>query len=49
MTLLMVRTLASLGAGFQSINVDLNMGASGDYIYLAYRRRNDYADKLLTG
>jgi hypothetical protein len=42
-------TLAELGAGFQSINVDLNMGAGGDFIYLAFRRRNDYTDKLLTG
>ena len=25
------------------------MGAGGDFIYLAFRRRNDYTDKLLTG
>lgn len=42
-------TLAQLGTGFSMINIDLNKGAGGDYIYLAFRRRNNYADKLVTG
>ncbi len=42
-------SLAALPAGFEKINHDLNRGAGGDFIYLAYRRRNDYSDKLVTG
>jgi hypothetical protein len=42
-------TLANLGPGFTYENVDLNKGSGGDFIYLAYRRRNDYSDKLVTG
>jgi len=42
-------TLANLGPGFTRINFDVNKGADGDYIYICYRRRNDYSDKLVTG
>ena len=42
-------TLANLGAGFVKINVDVNKGAGGDLIYIAYRRRTGYSDKLVTG
>jgi len=42
-------SLANLPEGFVMINHDLNHGAGGDYIYLAYRRRNDYNDQLITG
>jgi hypothetical protein len=42
-------SLSNLPEGFAMINYDLNKGAGGDLIYLAYRRRNDYSDKLLTG
>jgi hypothetical protein len=42
-------TLANLGAAFTTINVDVNKGAGGDFIYIAYRRRNSYTDKLVTG
>lgn len=42
-------TLANLGEGFTYINVDLNRGSGGDLIYLAFRRRNDYSDDLVTG
>ena len=41
--------LSNLGAGFKTIDVDVNKGAGGDYIYIAYRRRNGYSDKLVTG
>jgi hypothetical protein len=41
--------LSDLGSGFTMINVDLNKGSGGDLIYLAYRRHNDYSDKLVTG
>ncbi len=41
--------LTDLGTGFVNINVDLNRGAGGDYILLAYRKRADHADYLLTG
>ncbi len=42
-------TLANLGPGFTRINFDVNKGAGGDFIYICYRRRNDYSDKLVTG
>lgn len=42
-------TLAKLPDGFVKINHDLNHGAGGDYIYLAYRRRDTISDKLITG
>jgi len=42
-------SLSNLPAGFVMINKDLNRDAGGDYICLAYRRRNDYSDKLVTG
>lgn len=42
-------TLANLGTGFVKINVDVNKGAGGDLIYIAYRRRTGYSDKLVTG
>jgi hypothetical protein len=42
-------TLAGLGSGFIKISTDLNKGAGGDRIYLAYRRRNSSTDKLVTG
>lgn len=42
-------TLTNLGAGFVRINVDVNKGAGGDLIYVAYRRRTGYSDKLVTG
>ncbi|MDT8401316.1 MAG: MAC/perforin domain-containing protein [Bacteroidales bacterium] len=42
-------SLQNLPAGFQMINWDLNRGVGGDLIYLAYRRRNDYSDALVTG
>lgn len=42
-------TLANLGEGFTYIDVDLNRGSGGDFIYLAFRRRNNYTDDLLTG
>lgn len=42
-------SLGALPAGFEYINHDLNHGAGGDFIYLAYRRRNAYSDKLVTG
>jgi hypothetical protein len=42
-------SLDALPDGFVMINQDLNEGAGGDYIYLAYRRRNDYSDHLVTG
>ncbi len=42
--------LENLPAGFEVINHDLNRGVSGsDDIYLAFRRRNSYTDKLVTG
>lgn len=41
--------LSNLGTGFQMINVDLNKGSGGDLIYLAYRRRTDHSDYLITG
>lgn len=42
-------SLDALPDGFVMIDHDLNHGAGGDFIYLAYRRRNDYSDKLITG
>lgn len=42
-------SLNALPAGFEMIDHDLNRGAGGDFIYLAYRRRNEYSDKLVTG
>ena len=42
-------SLATLPEGFEMINHDLNRGVGGDDIFLAYRRRNDNADKLVTG
>lgn len=41
--------LSDLGTGFEMINVDLNRGADGDYIYLAYRRWTGHSDQLVTG
>lgn len=41
--------VSNLGAGFDTINVDVNKGAAGDFLYIAYRRRNSYTDKLVTG
>jgi len=41
--------LSNLPDGFVKIAHDLNRGAGGDYIYLAYRRRSSYDDKLVTG
>lgn len=41
--------LSNLGAGFHPISVDVNKGAGGDLIYIAYRRRNSFSDKLVTG
>lgn len=41
--------LSDLGTGFVQINTDLNKGSGGDLIYLAYRRRSDYSDPLVTG
>lgn len=42
-------SLSSLPSGFVMINHDLNHGVGGDFIYLAYRRRNDISDDLVTG
>lgn len=42
-------SLSKLPEGFEMINHDLNRGAGGDDIFLAYRRRNDNSDKLVTG
>ena len=42
-------TLANLGAGFVVDGYDLNKGAGGDLIYLAFRRRTGYSDDLVTG
>ncbi|MDZ7634881.1 MAG: MAC/perforin domain-containing protein [Bacteroidales bacterium] len=41
--------LSDLGTGFVMINVDLNKGAGGDLIYLAFRRRSNHSDQLVTG
>jgi hypothetical protein len=42
-------SLENLPEGFEEINHDLNRGIAGsDYIYLAFRRRNSYTDKLIT-
>lgn len=42
-------SLETLPEGFEMIDHDLNRSAGGDAIFLAYRRRNDNADKLVTG
>ena len=42
-------SLSNLPAGFVMINHDLNRTVGGDFIYLAYRRRNDPSDDLVTG
>ena len=42
-------SLAQLPEGFVYINHDLNRGAGGDYIYLAFRRRDTITDQLVTG
>jgi len=41
--------ITDLGAGFEQIDVDLNRGAGGDYILLAYRKQTDRPDQLVTG
>jgi hypothetical protein len=41
--------LQDLPDGFVKINHDLNRTVGGDFIYLAYRRRNDPSDELVTG
>jgi hypothetical protein len=46
-------TLGGLGTGFEYVDgdskIDLNKGSGGDLIYLAFRRRNDYSDKIISG
>ncbi|HER08951.1 MAG TPA: hypothetical protein ENO20_08590 [Bacteroides sp.] len=42
-------SLQNMPDGFEMINHDLNRGVGGDFIYLAFRRRNDPSDELVTG
>lgn len=43
-------TLGALpGEGWVKLPEDLNTGAGGDYIYLAYRRINEPTEKVITG
>jgi len=42
-------SLAKLPEGFEYINHNLNHNTFGDYIYLAYRRRDTITDALVTG
>ena len=42
-------SLANFLEGFERIDHDLNRGAGGDDIFLAYQRRKDNLDKLVTG
>lgn len=42
-------SLSKLPEGFEYINYNLNYFTIGDYIYLAYRRRDTITDALVTG